>query len=165
MKYKKPLIYTLIIIFLVVLVNKGCFPKIPSDQELIDNFIKNEKDFKKLVRMFSEDKNTFFVDRWYDKKENISKERHEKYLEMFDKLNITSIGNYGQIKNKTGFMISYDYHIISGDYKGYSFFLNGRKPYKDTLIVDNIEKYHKIDNIFAARHIKDNWYIYYFANY
>ena len=165
MKYKKPLIYTLIIVLLVILVNKGCFPKIPSDKELIDNFTKNEQEFKQLIKMFLEDKEAFWIKKSYDKRENISKERHEKYLEMFDKLNVRRIGNIGQIKNELGVSISYDYHIISGDYKGYTFFFNGRKHHKDTPLVDNIEKYHKIDNVSVDRHIKDNWYIYYFANY
>ena len=161
---KKILIYIIFIALFALLVNKGCSTKIPPDKELIDNFIKHEQDFKKLVKMFMEDENTFDVDKRYDSK-SISKEKYEKYMKIFDKINVYRIGNLGPVKNESGISISYDYYQVTGDYKGYSLYFKIPKFHEYRKLVNNIDKYHGTDNTNVSRHLKGNWYINYSASY
>jgi hypothetical protein len=169
MKFKRFSTYSLLLLITVLL---GCgFPgdiDHKSDTEMIENFHKNRADFETLLGMIQEDerkigKELFRIDNnWTAPKDlgkfGISKERVDKYREIFQQLDIQR-GFYAYGEGKSCHFVSSAQGLgVSGSSKGY--WWTEEPP--GSLIEGDLDKYHRETekpNDFVFRHIEGNWYL------
>ena len=129
-----------------------------SDQQMIQDFLKNENKFYNLLNMVSHDEGLNRVDdNWYDPENldsiNISKERIELYRQLFKELGIPR-GFYRYSNGDVEFISSSQGVAVSGSSK--SFIWHQKKP---SHLVESIDLDEKYINYPVYRHIKDHWYI------
>lgn len=135
----------------------------PGDQTLLDNFLKHEQDFEKLIAMIRVDKQLQRVDdNWTNPGDpesiGVSQERIREYRSMFSRLSIPR-GFYAfHDPERFTFIASTQGLSVSGSAKGYAYLAE-----PPDLVVKNLESYWSADDksFTAYQHIKGNWYLYF----
>lgn len=149
---------------------------LPSDENMQNDFLKNEFEFNKLTKMFIEENSSItFIAKQKNKfyfQEKISNERWSEYQRIFEKANIRyGINRYENFGGQNPVIFPIDWEDFGGQtFKDqYDEFFTGEKGYaystkKLTPLVDSLdeisdEQLNGKGPLF--KQINDNWYIYY----
>lgn len=162
---------SLLLITLLPLVFEGCGrPDHPSDEVLQLNFYRFEPEFERLIRMSNQDSKVIRIapdftrleDNWqwprHESQWGISRARWEEYRSLFRKLAIEA-GISRESPYGSTFLTASTFGLaVSGSEKGYVY--SSRAPFPMVKSLDSPEiEVKSLQPIF--RHIKGNWYLYY----
>jgi hypothetical protein len=136
----------------------------PSDSVLLENFMRNEEGFERLIAMLREDRELSRVANNWTCPTNpstigVTPERINTYRKLFGKLLIPEGCSYGRDPRdgSEGFeFISSTYGLmVGGSWKGY---VHLQKPPGRSVM--DLDAYQPPEVSFTAyRHIKGNWYL------
>lgn len=150
----------------MLLLLSGCSSTPPSDEVLINNFRSNKSDFKRLIRMFKEDKKLEYVSLdMISPMEVIGEKRKKEYQRLFGKLNVKQMKSYN--KQQSISMTAYSVGLsITGAAKGYKYWEEPVPSHLD--VVKNLDQAYQKERakdkplaFYKLRHLEGNWYLSY----